>query len=429
MKLVCAPPGHAFRERDDTLNVVLYGQPGATTATRNARGSAGASVATRIRRAKLLPHPRSWDFLSIAMAMVVADNSVSRSESPDGWTREIDLTVAVGEPDFWNSVASQWEAALKFLSTDIWRIRFVRTDFLPASPAKATFPAENCVSLLSGGLDSLVGAIDLAAQGARPIVVSKVDIGDGENQTEFARRIGGGLRHLSLNHNAAPPWQNETSQRARSIGFIGFGVIAAASLERYRDGETVPLYINENGFIAMNAPLTRLRLGSLSTRTAHPEFLARIQSILDAAEMRVKLRTPYATMTKGEMLSQCADQDLLRKLASRSVSCGRYRRTGFTHCGRCVPCQVRRASFLHWGEKDGTKYKYKNLGLQNSDHAAFDDVRSVALAVRSVAKEGFDRWLGGALNFPHVRDPYALKDVIRRGLAELATFHDHLGVA
>lgn len=429
MKLFCAPPNHTFRERKDTLNVVLYGQPGSETPTRSARGSAGGSAADYIRRAKLLPGPRAWDFLSIAMSVVVADNAVWRSESADGWTREIEMTIAVSEPAFWNSVAQQWEAALKFLSTDRWQLTFVGTDFLPNAPRKVIYPADDCVALLSGGLDSLVGSIDLSANGMTPLVVSKVDVGDGANQVEFARRVGGGLRHLSLNHNAGPPWQNETSQRARSIGFIAFGVVAAASLGRYRDGDIVPLYIAENGFIALNPPLTRLRLGSLSTRTAHPEFLSRVQAILDAAQLRVSLQTPYATITKGEMLAHCKDQALLKKLASRSVSCGRYRRNAFTHCGRCVPCQVRRASFLHWGEKDATKYIYKKLGLQNADHAAFDDVRSVGMAVRSVADEGLDRWLGGALSFPHVQDKSALKDVISRGLGELAALHHAYGVA
>jgi hypothetical protein len=427
MKLVCAPPGHKFRERKDTLNIVLYGQP--SSQAKYEQGSAGQSVATRIRRARLAPHARAWDFLSIAMSAVVADHAASRSDSPDGWTREIDLTVAVTEPDRWAELAPQWEAALKFLSTDRWHLRFVKAKFLPAAPRKVEFPADSSVALLSGGLDSLVGAIDLATSGARPLVVSKIDVGDRNNQVDFARAIGGGLRHLALNHNASPPGPKETSQRARSIGFIGLGVAAAVSVARYRDGDTVPLYINENGFIAMNAPLTRLRLGSLSTRTAHPEFLARMQAILHAAEMRVALRTPYEATTKGEMLAQCADQAMLAKLASRSVSCGRYRRMGFMHCGRCVPCQVRRASFLRWGKNDATQYKYKKLGLQNADHAAFDDVRSVALAVRTVASEGLDRWLGGALNFPLVSHNAAFKDVVRRGLSELADLHDHLGVA
>lgn len=428
MKLFCAPPTYPFIE-SDALNVVLFGQPGNAGSDRALRGSAGESAAHRFRGKGLQPTQRAWDFLSIALAVVVADNAVHRSKAPDGWTRAIDLTVAVDDPDFWKSQSRGIEAALKFLSTDLWNIEFVGGGHHPYAPNKLERPDEEGVVLLSGGLDSLVGAIDLAAQGKRVVAVSKTDIGDAANQRAFANAIGGGLYHLALNHNAKPPWEHETSQRARSIGFIAFAAAAASALERHRSGEIVPLYICENGFIALNPPLTPLRLGSLSTRTAHPEFLARLQQVFDAAEMRVQLLTPYAHATKGEMLQRCADQPLLLRLAAQSVSCGRYRRNGFQHCGRCVPCQVRRASFLQWGVADTTSYTYGNLGRMDSDHAHFDDVRSVAMAVQAAADDGFDAWLGGSLSYPNVVDRSPLKAVAQRGLAELDRLQKHLGVS
>jgi hypothetical protein len=144
-------------------------------------------------------------------------------------------------------------------------------------------PAEDCVVLLSGGLDSLIGTINLVADERRPFAVSNIVRGDGVNQATFAAAIGGGLRHIALNHNATPPWKKEPSERARSLIFIAFGVLAATALKAYHDGGEVPLNICENGFIAINPPLTGGRLGSLSTRTAHPEFLNRIKEILGAA--------------------------------------------------------------------------------------------------------------------------------------------------
>src|SRR3546814_15952029 len=78
---------------------------------------------------------------------------------------------------------------------------------LPAPPRQPVRPREDCVVLLSGGLDSLIGAIDLTAMGRKPLAVSNVVRGDGDNQVGFAAAIGGGLRHLPLNHNATPPWR------------------------------------------------------------------------------------------------------------------------------------------------------------------------------------------------------------------------------
>lgn len=427
MKLLCAPSTYAFTETD-ALNVVLYGQPGDAVAGRSPRGSAGEAIARRIRSNGLMPTQRAWDFLSIALSVVVADNAAQRSTSPDGWTRTIELTIAVDDVNFWNSQARALEATLKFLSTDRWTIHFVDGGHRPSLPRKPAPPSDDGVVLLSGGLDSLIGAIDLATQGIRTVAVSKTDIGDGVNQATFAQSIGGGLRHFALNHNAGPPWENEPSQRARSIGFIALGVVVASSLEKHQSGGTVPLYVCENGFIALNPPLTPLRLGSLSTRTAHPEFLTRLQAIFDAAQLRIKLFTPYAHVTKGEMLQQCADQALLARFAAQSVSCGRYRRNNFEHCGRCVPCQVRRASFVQWKTSDSTKYTFVNLGNSDAEHAGYDDVRSVAMAVRTVAEDGFDTWLGNALSFPNIGDRRPLKAVAERGLAELARLHELLGV-
>ena len=428
MKLVCAPGDFAFAE-DGSLNVVLYGQGNTELDKRSARASAGQAAMSQILRSRLHVVPRAWDFLSIALAVVTADVAEWRSESPDGWTRELDLTIAVADPEFWNGQARALDAALRFLSTDRWRLRFVSGGLQPAPPRNPVYPQENCVALLSGGLDSLVGTIDLEAEGKKPFAVSNVVRGDGDNQVAFAQALGGGLRHLPLNHNAKPPWRKEDSQRARSLIFIAFGVLAATTLKAYHDGAQVPFYVCENGFIAINPPLTGTRLGSLSTRTAHPEFLNRIRDILAAAGLRIRLINPYEHATKGEMLTGCKNQSLLRSLAAQSVSCGRYRVYNYNHCGRCIPCQVRRAAFLAWDASlDTTYYRYDNLGKRDSDHAHFDDVRSLAMALREVETSDLGTWLGAALSYPRMGSSVPIRDLVERGLAELSALHDHLGV-
>ena len=423
MKLLCAPDGYPFPADDDALHVVLYGQPGRTD-----RGSAGAAARYDILRAKLEAAPRAWDFLSLALSVVTADLASLRERSPDGWTREFDVSVAVSEPAFWATQASALEKALAFLTTDRWQLQFIEGGTLPAPPRDSIRPDEDCVVLLSGGLDSLIGAIDRVEEGKTPLALSQIVRGDAEKQSDFARKVGGGLRHLQLNHNASAPGTEESSQRARSLGFIAFGALAATTLARHHEGEPVTLYVCENGFIALNPPLTGARIGSLSTRTAHPEFLARVQRVLDAADLRVAIENPYLHKTKGEMLLQCADQDLLKQEAPASTSCGRFQRFNYRHCGRCVPCQVRRAAFVAWGHPDETVYVYEDLGKSDVDHSAFDDVRSVAMAIAEVDSDGLDAWIGSALSTPHIGDAVPLRALIERGLSEMAKFHAVYGV-
>ena len=425
MRIVCAREDYEFEApATGDLNVILYGHadgPGG--------GSVGATVRNIIRHRKLKPAARAWDLLSIALSVVAADTAARRDESPDGWTRTLDLHVAVSDPSFWASQRDLLMRQLGFLTTDIWRITFLEGGIQPVPPKVPARPEQDCIVLLSGGLDSLIGAIDLVkAHGRNPCAVSQVSNGDKQKQRMFASGIGDGLAHLQLNHNADFPGRNERSQRARSIIFLAYGVLAATALKRYHDGGDVTLYVCENGFISINPPLTGARLGSLSTRTTHPFYIGLFQDLLDAAGLRVTLENPYQFTTKGEMLSACADQPFLQKYAHTSTSCGRFARNGYMHCGRCLPCIIRRAAFHAWATKDNTSYVFSKLSRNDEDHARYDDVRSAAMAVAAAKADGLSAWAGPALSTAVLRDAAPYKNVVERGLDELAAFLKTAGV-
>jgi hypothetical protein len=284
------------------------------------------------------------------------------------------------------------------------------------------------VCLLSGGVDSLVGGIDTTFVGSRPVFVSQVAQGDSSRQRQFSQAIKQNLTHIQLTHAINPPGKAERSQRARSMVFLAYGVLAASVLPKARNGETVDLLVPENGFISLNIPLTPLRLGSLSTRTTHPFFIRQIQQILDASGFPVRLSNPYQHKTKGEMLIECSDQNLLRQLVFQSTSCGRFGRHNFQHCGRCVPCLVRRAAMFRGGVTDTTHYRHDDLSIRDNQHRDFDEVRSATFAVLKVASVGIEGWGGGALNHALLGDisPYA--DVAGRGISEIRNFLEGVGV-
>ncbi|QGN33953.1 Qat anti-phage system QueC-like protein QatC [Microlunatus sp. Gsoil 973] len=393
--------------------------------------TAGASILEKVRRANLEPSDRAWDFLTIALAAIVADAATLRRNSPDGWTRNISLDLAVAEPETWRPHIPLLTSALKFLTTDIWNVEITTSATVPFKPSKSTAaPKANCVALLSGGLDSLVGGIDLVESGKTPIFVSQTVRGDAAKQEGFARRLGAGLSCIRLNHSANTrgiAGTDETSQRVRSLIFIAYAVLVASTIKN-PDGRAVDLYVNENGFISINPPLTPMRVGSLSTRTAHPRFLNLVQQLLDGVGLNVRLINPYRLRTKGQMLVECRDQKLLEELADLSTSCGRFQRYNYRHCGRCLPCQVRRAAFLRWSHIDGTGYVFGDLGRNDEDHAAFDDVRAVAIARLSVEEDGFAYWAGGCLSSVPADERDAAGIMIQEGLAELGKLHDHYHV-
>jgi hypothetical protein len=397
-------------------------------AEKPSQGSAGATLLKQVRHAKLSPAPRSWDLLSLALSVICADTAVQRGDSPDGWTRQITLKVAVSDPDFWTTQCSLIENQLRFLTTDIWQLEFTGLGLHPKPPKVPELPDEDCVTLLSGGLDSFVGAIDLVADGKKPYAVSQVAAGNKDSQSYFASKIGSGLNHLQLNHNVKCPGENERSQRARSLIFLAYGVLVASTLQRYKDGECVDLYMCENGLISINPPLTPARLGSLSTRTTHPVFIGLFQDLIDAAGLRIIVRNPYQFKTKGEILRECKDQAFLAKYAAQTTSCGRYARNGWQHCGRCLPCLIRRAAFHAWGENDMTPYVYADLSKNDSQHARFDDVRCAAMAAALVESEGIDSLATTNLNAFAMGDLTSYKAMLTRGIKELGQFLTAAGV-
>lgn len=416
MKLLCAPAKEKYPRVEFDLRVDLFSKSGFKT-----RGHAGFPIAERIRRTKLNPSQSAWDLLSLVLAIIAADHAHHRSKSPDGWTRQIHIIVAVSDPDFWHAQSELLQHLLGFLTTDVWRLSFVGGGYAPEPHSSPPPSSEDCVVLLSGGLDSHIGAIDLCAGGHTPLAVSHIVRGDGEKQVTFASRLPPeGLRLIQLNHNVTVPNpESPPSQRSRSLAFLAYGVLAATTLDRYAKSTPITLFVCENGFIGINPPLTGSRIGSLSTRTTHPVVLSLFQELLSALEIAVQVSNPYRLKTKGEMLSACANQALLDDLASMSTSCGRFKQFGYKHCGRCVPCLIRRAAFLHAGRPDKTKYKYENLSINSAQRMRFDDVRSAKIAVEQARSLGIERWLGATLASSRISQAPALRDMIKRGLGEL----------
>ncbi len=424
MKITCALSNFDFSSIASDLDVVLYGNPGNPM-----MGCVGAALRQAVKKEKVAPAVRAWDLLSLALAIVSSDLAGHRDRSPDGWTREFDLTVSVVDPSFWNANAATLKKMLAYLTTDRWTLRFIEGGIFPKPSQNLKHPSEDCIVLLSGGLDSYIGTIDLVAQGRKPLAVSQLVRGDRKKQTALAAEIGGGLRHFQVNHNAnVPDPEISPSQRARSIVFLAYGVFMATTLARYHAGEDITLYVCENGFIALNPPLTGGRIGSLSTRTTHPVVLALLQQVLDAAGLRIRIENPYRFKTKGEMLQECLNQPLLAAHAYQTTSCGRFQRYGYKHCGRCVPCLVRRAAFHAWCGQDTTDYVFRNLALNDDEHAGFDDVRSALIGIAEHRELGTNRWLGSNLSSSLIADKPSLVSVIKRGLSEIESLMLTLGV-
>ena len=373
----------------------------------------GGRLTHTVKKLPRQPTTRAWDFLSIALAVYAADRFVLRRDFADGWTRVIELKVEVVDPIPWIAQAGQFAAALRFLTGDIWHLQFLPGGE-PCPVFQGALTDRDCACLFSGGMDSLLGAMELLESGRRPYLVSQASPKEGQYQTYLANQLGLDNEHFEgkVIEKGNPPY--EPSSRGRSILFFAYGALAACGL----GGD---LYVPENGLISVNPPLTRRRIGSLSTRTTHPYFIEALQHIFDAVDLRVRIINPFQLKTKGEMLRGCR-HPLIGRLAKHSYSCGKGKRLNM-HCGRCVPCLIRRASFKHAAMPDAIGYYAADLRMH--ENATHDDVLAARQAVAQLQSRNFGRW--AAESGPLPSDPIqraGLIGVVERGLLELKVLVD-----
>ena len=114
---------------------------------------------------------------------------------------------------------------------------------------------------------------------------------------------------------------------------------------------TKDVFINENGIMAIHLPMTAARAGSLSTHTASPSVLERLQDLLkDVLGAPIEIHNNLLKCTKPEVVEIGRELGTETALAS-TVSCWSIGRTG-RHCGICAPCLMRRISFELHGVQD-----------------------------------------------------------------------------
>jgi hypothetical protein len=316
-------------------------------------------------------NPRALDFLLFASSVYALDKVGSRSAAPDAWTRSFSLTIPVSDPARWRQARSYLVDCLQFLTGDIWELEFTQQATPVLRPRRsrrrrrAAFmqPAGDIVCLFSGGLDSLVGAIDLLEGTTERVLLvghHDADMGGpfGDQKAILARLRAAYPGRISsvLGRVGQSGAGDEITLRGRSLLFIALGVFAATAL-----GSDIPIVIPENGTIALNVPLTPSRRGSCSTRTAHPAYLRRLFLALECAGLGSPIRNPLLMKTKGEVVGQCLNPELLRDLIPLSVSCAKrshrkdWIRRSARSCGRCMPCIYRRAA-LHSAGLDTEVY-------------------------------------------------------------------------
>lgn len=365
------------------------------------------------------------DLVRIAGGAYLVDRLSGR---PSAFTRRLHLTVEVADPEPWEGEAIDQLAQLLFwLTGDTWELQLVQDPTTPNDPIAGPSGGADSVALLSGGLDSYLGALHLLATlDEEPLFVGHYD-------TATAVRRAQNTVHSWLEEAHTPPPsytqieftqvadKKESSSRSRSLLFLALGTAVATSRGASK------LFVPENGFTSLNLPLHPNRAGALSTRSTHPETFYRVNLLLQSLNLSLAVTNPFATFTKGEEMRLVADSHPpgdWDRIAGLTVSCSkldgaRIKGGNSTlNCGLCYACVTRRGAFIAAGVNDSTSYLSDGL-TGNARLELLERRYSDRAAISYATTRGIDDDVIDAGTWPPDADLDEISDLARRGLAEL----------
>ena len=379
--------------------------------------------------------PEAIDLYYISLMVFYADRKVLRRVQPDAWTRCITVYMPVLSLDKWNANKKLLESMLDFLTGDHWQFNFrertlnkyetLRKEVIQKSKKKLS-ATEFC--MLSGGLDSFIGATNLLASGHKPIFVGNYNGGKGVSVYQM-KVIDLLSSHFDYDKDrfyqfyAAPKSGKEDSTRSRSLMFFAHAILLASGM-----GNSVTLYVPENGVISLNIPLTVHRLGSLSTRTTHPHFMGMLKQLIANMGLPISILNPYQFKTKGEMVNECLDPQFLKNNVKWTMSCshpdlGRYKGDPEpSHCGCCLPCTIRRAAIMIAGITDTSKYRDKKY--KDPEHAI--SLKSYRLGLKNYIDHPMNPLMAIQQSGPITERHQDYANLYKRGMAELKNFLESL---
>src|SRR5690606_33935430 len=324
-----------------------------------------------------------------------------------GWSRAFNFHFNVRDYSFWKrpDIQELMEQALLFMSGDhSYKFNFYKasadlpTNIFDDEKFEVYTPEKLKVSLFSGGIDSLAGAIEMlktsdsevclvSHQSGQPgTIMTQRTIYD-ELKQVYAERCNHNKFHCGLHGIKS----KDETQRTRAFLYCS---TAFAIARTYKQD---CIYVFENGITSLNFAETQDLMNGRASRTTHPQTLAKLQELFSAiAEEEFHIYNPYLFKTKTEVVEVLKTQNEL-DILDDSVSCSvtRNKERGNTHCGKCSQCIDRRfAVYAAEVEKYDTSALYNFDFLEND--LLEDEIKKILTdyirLAQNFAKQDIDGW-------------------------------------
>lgn len=317
-----------------------------------------ASLPSFVSKVSHIPD-RCLDLLEIGLYIFAADRMVGRGDRNsvtfDNWARSFHFVIKVRDYDFWERDVTKnlLRTALCYMTGDReYSFTFLpghRTnpiDLFDSAEFKLTAKDKACVTLFSGGLDSLTGIADELVNTNKHLYLISHQSQSGTKKTQenlflaLKRKYPKRLDHYKFECTLKGVRAVEETQRTRSFLYSSIAYSIAHTLKL----KSISVY--ENGITSVNFSRRQDLINARASRTTHPKTLHSMQNLFSEMEGDTfKIQMPFLWKTKSDvftLLSELGYQDLI----TSTVSCTRtFQNTNeSTHCGSCFQCIDRRFS-------------------------------------------------------------------------------------
>jgi 7-cyano-7-deazaguanine synthase in queuosine biosynthesis len=336
------------------------------------------------------------DLVRIASYAYFADQMVPRAQPTDvfgdRWIRDFRIVAPLEQPEVWSdsAVLDRLRAALESATGDRWDFQFCPGQptqvawWLPGMPLPDVQAKADCVATFSGGIDSLVAALDLVSQGRSPLLVSHISstVLKGRRQQLREQMAPGSAAStyptVDVHINKIGIQEKDSTQRTRAFLYSSLAAALAAS------AGIDDVVVADNGYVSSGIPLNRAVFGTMASRATHPVFVHRFNQLMAALGLGVRVRNPLLLMTRCEVLRRLKDlrsESLLALTVSCSASRGLSKEAA--QCGTCSQCIDRQVAVVAagMGEWDST---YKADVFVSELH---DKQRTIAESYVRLARE------------------------------------------
>lgn len=363
----------------------------------------------------------AFDLLRIAIYVYIADSLTPRGTNKDAldeeWKTDLNFYIPVLNPDFWNKqeIKELLKKTLDFAVGHSYTFEFSQWNENKAQLFLDLFKDNNvnhgfdCISLFSGGVDSLYSAIKLLEDKKKPLLISHRSTPklQGKRKTlveELNKTYQPKLSHWEIKINRKKDPVQDRNQRSRSFLYACIGIAFAKCLN------LTDVYLSDNGIVSFNLPFTGQNIGTKNTRSTNPKLIYYINQL---ALMLWDNEVPQVENlllwhTKADVIKGLQKYNKA-KLLSDTVSCvDTYNFTDEEKfCGICSQCIDRRFAVEHSNISDDEdpRYRYKKniftdeLKAGHGKTHAENYYRNAEIILKSTDDEFFACYQGKLLEY------------------------------